>query len=158
MQKNCWKKAISNMKTAQKINKGLEAEDALRNNKLSITESRKRILSLFFHNKGALSHGDIEKKAGDAFDRVTIYRSLQTFVDKGIIHTIPTADNSIRYALCKDDCREGHHHDHHIHFICSRCRNTYCLDDVVTPEIRLPRGYAASQVEVVVEGICKDCH
>jgi Fur family ferric uptake transcriptional regulator len=129
----------------------------LRRNKLSITASRKKILQLFLEQSGALAHGDIEKKAGEKFDRVTIYRTLQTFVDKGIIHTIPTADNSIRYALCKEECGEGHHHDHHIHFVCSQCHNTYCLDDVVTPEIKLPRGYAAKHVEVVVEGVCKNC-
>jgi Fur family transcriptional regulator, ferric uptake regulator len=129
----------------------------LKSNKLSVTGSRRKILQLFLEQPGALAHGDIEKKAGEKFDRVTIYRTLQTFVDKGIIHTIPTADNSIRYALCKDECSEGLHHDHHIHFVCTSCQNTYCLDDVVTPEIKLPKGYMANQVEVVVEGICKKC-
>lgn len=130
----------------------------LQRNKLSVTESRKKILHLFLEQAGALAHGDIEKKAGEKFDRVTVYRTLQKFVDKGIIHTIPTADNSIRYALCKDECSEGHHHDHHIHFVCDKCSNTYCLDDVVTPDIKLPKGYAAQHVEVVVEGICKNCN
>ena len=129
----------------------------LKRNSLSITDSRKKILQLFLEKAGALAHGDIEKKAGEKFDRVTVYRTLQTFVDKGIIHTIPTPDNSIRYALCKDECADGHHHDHHIHFVCSTCNNTYCLDDVVTPEIELPKGYIARQVEVVVDGICKNC-
>jgi Fur family transcriptional regulator, ferric uptake regulator len=132
-------------------------ENILKQNALSVTESRRRILQLFLDQKGALAHGDIEKNAGEKFDRVTIYRTLQTFVDKGIIHSIPTADNAILYALCKDDCTQGHHHDHHIHFICDNCHKTYCLDDVVTPEIKLPAGYSASHVEVVVEGICKDC-
>lgn len=132
-------------------------EDMLKRNQLSVTGSRKKILELFLGQSGALAHGDIERKAGEKFDRVTVYRTLQTFVDKGIIHTIPTADNSIRYALCKDDCSEGHHHDHHIHFICDNCGNTYCLDDVVTPEIKLPKGYSAGHVEVLVEGICKNC-
>ncbi|MBL7730509.1 MAG: transcriptional repressor [Chitinophagaceae bacterium] len=130
----------------------------LRRNNLSITGSRKKILHLFLEQNGALAHGDIEKKAGEKFDRVTVYRTLQTFVDKGIIHIIPTADNSIRYALCKDDCTEGHHHDHHIHFVCTQCNNTYCLDDVVTPEVKLPNGYTIAHVEVVTEGICKNCN
>ncbi|MGB3162005.1 MAG: transcriptional repressor, partial [Chitinophagaceae bacterium] len=123
--------------------------ELLKRNSLSVTDSRKKILQLFVEQAGALAHGDIEKRAGEKFDRVTVYRTLQTFVDKGIIHTIPTADNSIRYALCKDECSEGHHHDHHIHFVCNNCHNTYCLDDVVTPEIKLPKGYTAEHVEVV---------
>ena len=134
-----------------------QVERLLKRNTLSITGSRKKILQLFLEQAGALAHGDIEKKAGEKFDRVTVYRTLQTFVDKGLIHTIPTPDNSIRYALCKDECADGHHHDHHIHFVCSTCNNTYCLDDVVTPEIKLPKGYTVRQVEVVVDGVCKNC-
>ncbi len=141
--------------TATKLDN--QVSEMLKKNNLSITGSRKKIMQLFLEQTGALAHGDIEKKAGEKFDRVTVYRTLQTFVDKGIIHIIPTADNSIRYALCKDECSEGHHHDHHIHFVCNNCNNTYCLDDVVTPDIRLPKGYSAEQVEVVVEGVCRNC-
>lgn len=132
-------------------------EEILKRNQLSVTGSRKRILQLFLAQQGALAHADIERKAGEKFDRVTVYRTLQTFVEKGIIHVIPTADNSIRYALCKDECSEGHHHDHHVHFVCDNCGNTYCLDDVVTPDIKLPKGYLMKHVEVVAEGICKNC-
>ena len=134
-----------------------DTKDILKKNRLSVTASREKILNLFLDQSGALAHGDIEKRAGEKFDRVTIYRTLQAFVEKGIIHTIPTADNSILYALCKDDCEEGHHHDHHIHFVCKQCHNTYCLDNVVTPDIKLPVGYSAKQIEVVVEGICRQC-
>ena len=134
-----------------------DTKDILKKNRLSVTASREKILNLFLDQTGALAHGDIEKRAGEKFDRVTIYRTLQAFVEKGIIHTIPTADNSILYALCKDDCEEGHHHDHHVHFVCKQCHHTYCLDNVVTPDIKLPAGYSAKQIEVVVEGICKQC-
>jgi Fur family ferric uptake transcriptional regulator len=128
----------------------------LRKKNLSITDSRKKILTLFLQGTDALTHGDIEKKAGEKFDRVTIYRTLQTFVEKGIVHTIPSADNSIRYALCKD-CTEGHHHDDHVHFICSNCGTTICLDDVVSPAIELPAGYIIQNVQVIINGICNNC-
>ena len=130
--------------------------DLLRRTNLSITESRKKILSLFLSTPDALTHGDIERKAGEKFDRVTVYRTLQTFVEKGIIHTIPTAENSVLYALCKD-CAEGHHHDDHVHFICSVCNTTLCLDDVVSPKMQLPAGYLVQNVQVVINGICKSC-
>ena len=131
--------------------------DLLKKNQLSVTDSRKKILEYFFGANGALAHADIEKMSGDKFDRVTIYRTLQTFVEKGIIHTIPTPDNSIKYALCKDDCHPGHHHDEHIHFLCDNCGTTYCLDAHV-PEVNLPRGFKASQTDVVVSGVCDKCN
>ena len=134
-----------------------KASGVLRRKHLSITDSRKKILSLFLAARDAMAHADIEKKAGEKFDRVTVYRTLQTFVEKGIVHTIPTADNAILYALCKD-CEEDHHHDDHVHFVCSNCHTTICLDDVVSPEINLPQGYIAEDVQVVINGVCKDCN
>lgn len=134
-----------------------QIQQLLKRNQLSITDSRSKILELFLQQNGALAHADIEKKSGASFDRVTVYRTLQTFVEKGIIHTIPTADNSILYALCKDACTEGHHHDHHVHFVCTQCSNTICLEDITVPDVKLPGGYQATQVEVVVNGVCKDC-
>ncbi len=129
----------------------------LKKNQLSITESRKKILELFLMSPGALAHADIEKNTGEIFDRVTVYRTLQTFTDKGIIHNIPTTDNSILYALCKHDCEEGLHHDNHVHFICTQCSKTTCLDDVTVPEVKLPRGFTPKIAEMVVKGICTDC-
>jgi Fur family ferric uptake transcriptional regulator len=144
---------------AQAENKSTNSRlnEILRRKNLSVTDSRRKILTLFLSTPDAMAHGDIEKKAGEKFDRVTIYRTLQTFVEKGIVHTIPTADNSVLYALCKD-CAEGHHHDDHVHFVCSACDRTICLDDVISPKIDLPEGYKADSVQVVIHGTCKDCN
>src|SRR5215213_10273825 len=129
----------------------------LRKNQLSVTGSRKKILELFLSTRGALAHADIERRAGEKFDRVTVYRTLQTFVDKGIIHSIPTVDNSIRYALCKENCKGGHHHDNHVHFICNHCEQTVCLNEVSVPEVNLPKEFAAMQSQMVVTGLCREC-
>jgi Fur family ferric uptake transcriptional regulator len=131
--------------------------DTLKKHQLSITDSRKKILSFFLESGSALAHADIELKSSTEFDRVTIYRTLQTFVEKGIIHTIPTADNSILYALCKDDCVAGHHHDDHVHFICDECSSTYCLDHVSIPKVKLPKGFTVVQTNLVVSGVCNKC-
>ena len=131
--------------------------EILRRNRLSVTSSRQKILDIFLANNGALAHADIEHKAGVKFDRVTVYRTLQAFVEKGIIHTIPTIDNSIKYALCKNDCFEGHHHDNHFHFVCSVCCKTECLEDFIIPVVKLPKDYSADNVEIVINGVCSTC-
>ena len=131
--------------------------DILKKNQLSVTEGRKKILELFMNSSGALAHADIEKSTGEIFDRVTVYRTLQTFVDKGIIHLIPTTDNSILYALCKDNCEAGHHHDNHVHFICSVCSKTICLEEVTVPQVKLPAGFKPNHAQMVVSGVCVDC-
>ena len=131
--------------------------DILKKNDLSVTDGRKKILDLFLSSEGALAHADIETNTSNAFDRVTVYRTLQTFVEKGIIHNIPTTDNSIVYALCKDECEEGHHHDNHVHFICNNCSKTICLDDVIVPTVKLPKGFTPNKTQMVVNGVCADC-
>ncbi len=135
----------------------VSVDNILKRNQLSVTESRKKILEIFKIHDKALAHSDIERKAGEKFDRVTVYRTLQTFVEKGIIHTIPTPDNNIMYALCKDECTTGHHHDNHVHFICDKCHVTYCLDSVVTPQVNLPQNFLPTEINVVVKGTCKNC-
>lgn len=134
-----------------------EIKNILKQNRLSITGSRLNILGLFLKREGALSHADIEKNSAETFDRVTVYRTLQTFVEKGIIHLIPTTDNSIKYALCKGDCAPGHHHDNHVHFICDECSKTICLEGVNIPIVKLPKGFTPQHAEMVVTGICGDC-
>lgn len=143
---------MSRKKQAKSESKILEL---LKRRGLSITEGRMRILDYFFKQQGALSPGELEKRAGS--DRVTIYRTLQTFVEKGILHSIPSSDNQTRYALCKEECSSGNHQHHHIHFVCSQCGKTYCLDEVATPAVKLPKGYAVHQIEMLVQGTCRLC-
>lgn len=123
-----------------------------------MTSSRKKILDVFLASENALAHQDVEASCGDEFDRVTIYRTLQTFLEKGIIHTIPTTDNAIKYALCNDDCiSSGHHHDDHVHFICDACSKTFCLDGVAIPSVKLPSGFSTKGINMVVNGVCRSC-
>lgn len=133
------------------------AEGMLRGSRLSVTASRRRILELFLEKDSALSHSDIETVISGSFDRVTVYRTLQTFLERGLIHTVPSGDSVVRYALCKDACGEGHHHDNHVHFVCDSCGATTCIEEVSIPSIRLPGGYRVRQVGMVVNGTCGRC-
>jgi Fur family ferric uptake transcriptional regulator len=134
-----------------------QIEQLLKAYGMSVTGGRKKILKLFHQHKTALAHADIESALKDKFDRVTVYRTLQVFLEKGILHTVPTTDNSIRYALCKEECKEGHHHDNHIHFLCKKCGITSCLPETVIPPVQLPKGFLAEEYQMVVNGYCKEC-
>jgi Fur family ferric uptake transcriptional regulator len=131
--------------------------DILKRNNLSVTDSRRSILRLFLNQEAsALRHADIEHTL-PGIDRVTIYRTLQAFAEKGIIHSIPGSDGAARYALCRSGCADGHHHDNHVHFVCTRCSATQCLDDVHVPFVRMPEGFEAIKAEMVVSGVCSKC-
>jgi Fur family ferric uptake transcriptional regulator len=134
-----------------------QATQLLRNMNMSVTDSRRQILDLFIQNKGgALKHSDIEKGL-ENLDRVTIYRTLQAFTEKGVIHSIPGSDGSAKYALCHDHCSEGHHHDNHVHFHCESCGITQCMDEVTIPMVKIPPGFIGERYEMVITGYCNLC-
>lgn len=132
-------------------------ENILKSHGLSLTEARIGILSLFRSSKGALAHANIEKGPLAKLDRVTIYRTLQTFVDKGILHTVPTNDNSIVYALCPGSCSKDHHRHDHVHFVCNSCETTFCLEKTTIPDVALPDGFMIAEAALVVKGTCNVC-
>jgi Fur family ferric uptake transcriptional regulator len=124
---------------------------------LRSTISRSAILDLFLHNRHALSYSDIEKEVATSFDRVTVYRTLKTFLDKGVVHKVLDDRGGMKYALCNDHCTTlGHHHDH-VHFKCTKCGQTNCMDDVAVPGIKLPKGYQAEEFNLLIQGICNKC-
>lgn len=128
----------------------------LKDFKLRTTPSRQEILHLFLEKDYALSHGDIEKQIGGALDRVTVYRTLKTFLDRGLIHKVLDDEGSLKYALCNDACTVADHHHNHVHFKCIKCGQTNCLS-IEIPPVKLPRGYRAKEQNLLIQGVCEHC-
>jgi Fur family transcriptional regulator, ferric uptake regulator len=124
---------------------------------LRTTTSRSAILRIFLKNSFALSYSDIEREIAASFDRVTVYRTLKTFLDKGVIHKVLDDEGSLKYALCNEPCSTLEHHHEHVHFKCVRCGHTNCLDDVIIPSVSLPKGYVASELNLLIQGVCGKC-
>lgn len=132
------------------------SEQLLRDFQMRSTPVRQEILDLFLKKSYALSHHDIETEIGNSLDRVTVYRTLKTFLDKGLIHKVLDDEGTLKYALCNDACSTAAHHHDHVHFKCTSCGQTNCLD-VDLPGVKLPRGYRAEAVNVLVQGTCVNC-
>jgi Fur family transcriptional regulator, ferric uptake regulator len=136
----------------------MDAKHLLNHHDLRITDSRVNILSAFLENNYALSEQNIERQLNGNCDRVTIYRTLKTFVDKGLLHKVMDENNGIKYALCTDTCgEEGHRHEH-AHFKCQECGGTSCLENVPIQEIKLPDGFTKVESNLLILGICNKCH
>lgn len=134
----------------------IASDQLLKDFRLRTTPNRQAILHLFLQKDYALSHGDIESGIDDSLDRVTVYRTLKTFLDKGLIHKVLDDQGSLKYALCNEPCNtRGHHHDH-VHFKCTQCGQTNCLA-VEVPSIKLPKGYKMKEVNLLIQGICENC-
>jgi|TARA_R100000479_G_scaffold51000_2_gene23975 Fur family ferric uptake transcriptional regulator len=90
-------------------------------------------------------------------DRTTLYRTVKTFEENGIVHQIDDGTGISKYALCEPGCNCEIENDLHLHFHCSNCDKTVCLTEHKIPQISLPDGYVAEDVNLVVKGICSDC-
>lgn len=128
----------------------------LSSHKIRSTDIRVAIIDLFLESNQAISKNDLESKL-PKLDRITLYRTLKTFEDKGLIHKVVNSSNKVKYALCNDTCSDHNHDDRHIHFECSNCSKTICLDEVPLPQINLPSKFIVNKIELSVEGICEDC-
>ncbi len=131
--------------------------EILKDNNLRVTGCRRDVLATFLNRKVALSHSDLEEALKESFDRVTIYRTLKTFLDSDLIHKVLDDSGSTKYALCNHDKNEPHHEHEHVHFKCEVCGKTNCIEEVSLPKITLPKGYVSKEMSLLVFGICKKC-
>lgn len=129
----------------------------LKQHNLRSTPCREQVIKIFMNRAHALSHADLERALSDHFDRVTIYRTLNTFLHKGLIHKVTDNEGVIRYAICNHEQEGVQHNDNHVHFKCQTCGNIQCLEETVIPQIKLPPSYQIKEVTLLVEGICQDC-
>ena len=104
----------------------------------------------------AVALTDIEHTFTKA-DRTTLYRTIKTFEEKGIVHQIDDGTGISKYALCEPGCNCEIENDLHLHFHCNVCDTTVCLTEHKIPKINLPEGYVAEDVNLVVKGTCPDC-
>jgi len=134
-----------------------ESERLFKKYALRQTPIRKEILQLFLARNYALSHGDLEDALPAGTDRVTIYRTLKSFEQAGLIHKVPNNAGIEKYAICKQNCVHHQHYDNHVHFSCENCAKTYCLDHIHIPQLSLPEGFTAHEFRFLVSGICLEC-
>ena len=135
-----------------------EINTLLKKNGLKVTESRKAILKVFKRITYALSYSELDKELKGVLDKVTVYRTLKSFEESGIIHEVMDGSSKTKYALCHDGaCSENIHHDAHVHFKCNSCEKTFCLESTQIPTIKLPDGYITNKQFVSFQGECREC-
>ncbi|TAH20300.1 MAG: transcriptional repressor [Cytophagales bacterium] len=133
------------------------AESLLNTHQVRKTKIRLEVLDFFLSKNYALSHAEIEEAIDKSYDRVTIYRTLKSFEEQGLIHKVLDDSGTSKYALCASNCMSHKHNDAHVHFNCEACGHTFCLEDIPIPAISLPTNYQLIGYSFLVQGVCKDC-
>lgn len=132
----------------------MNTEDKLKRKNTNPTSMRVLVYDLLEQQQAAISLSEIEAHFYNA-DRITIYRTLKTFEEKGIVHSVQE-NNTSKYILCHDGCDEKTHKDMHLHFYCKICKRTTCREDVsfseeITGHLRI------DEVRLFAKGICENC-
>jgi len=121
---------------------------------LRATHVREQLISLFLGNEGvAFSEAEIDQFFDHSFDRVTIYRTIRTLVEKAVIHKVICEDGVLKYAH-KSTVEPVNVHPH---FQCTACGQVKCLAAMPEQKIDLPKGYALSGMHMLIKGVCAQC-
>lgn len=128
----------------------------LENKGVRPTAMRLLVYKLLANKENAISLGELEKDF-DTSERSTLYRTIKTFEERGLVHAIEDGTGIIKYAICKDQFTTKENNDLHLHFRCNTCQETVCLTDYKIPQINLPKGYVAEDMNLIVKGICEKC-
>lgn len=131
-------------------------EQILEARKVRPTAMRLLVFKFLLGKKTAVSLSNIEEYF-DNVERTTLYRTLRTFEENGIVHQIDDGTGVSKYALCEPGCNCQIEQDLHLHFHCNQCNETSCLTKYKIPHFNLPEGYQADDVNLVVKGICSSC-
>lgn len=133
-----------------------ELESMLTSKGVSPTAMRILILEYLQKQTSAVSLLDLEKDFTRS-ERTTLYRTLKTFEEKGLIHCINDGTEAKKYALCADACKAGSHYDLHLHFYCYSCKQTLCLPKHHVPDVAMPKNFQLKELNLIAKGLCDTC-
>ncbi len=128
----------------------------LKENKLKLTSQRKAIAIILQKNESKFIsceeiYDEISKK-NTKLNLSTVYRTLESFFQIGILHKKITDGKSFYKLMCHD------HHHHHL--ICRVCKKTipfdYCPLDELS-KIAKKYNFTIENHQIEVYGICSKC-
>lgn len=133
-----------------------EFEFLLRSRGVKATSKRLLLLDIIANENNAIARSKLQKKLIN-FDRVTLYRTINTLIDRGIIHVAHIGNDDIYYAMCKHtNCSHLAHQHKHIHFKCSSCSKIKCVETSEEVLVKLPN-FRIDEVNIEVAGVCNEC-
>lgn len=133
-----------------------DVEDILTRKEVKPTSNRILVMRELIKASHPVSLADLEISLGFSMDKASIFRVLELFSGKDIIHVIEDGSRSLKYELC----HSGTHHtiaDQHVHFYCERCKETYCFENVSVPLVNIPEGFSPHAINYMIKGICPKC-
>ncbi len=131
------------------------AKGLLKERNLKATTTRIQVISLISAYKTAMPLSKIQQSLANT-DRVTLYRTLNALLEKGLIHKAFSSGEDTYYALCSDSCSTHAHQHDHIHFKCKVCQMVTCEYPEEKVVVSFP-GFKVDSLNVSAVGVCGRC-
>ena len=126
-------------------------------NRAGLKKTRQRIdiLKIFVNAKRPLTAEQISFRLGqEAPNKVTIYRTIESLADSGLVHRAYIHDRTRHYEL-GEHCTELQCHPH---FTCTKCGSTRCMPGSTVEMVKgLVQGFVVHRQQVRLEGLCPKC-
>ncbi len=130
----------------------------LKQHQLKVTIFRLRLIAIFLKQNVAISEREIKKQLGTSYDRITLYRTLETFLKKKLIHKITIDKGETLYALSYSNLNYETS-GIHAHFKCTACETCWCvpLDKEMFKYNYIENTFKIEEIEIIIKGKCKKC-
>ncbi len=129
--------------------------DILTKRDIQPTAIRILVLQAMMQANRTVSLLDLENML-DTVDKSSIFRTLTLFLSSHLAHSIDDGTGSLKYAVCGETC-SCDVEDLHTHFHCEKCNKTFCLKNIPTPVVTMPKGFTLNSINYVLKGLCPDC-
>lgn len=133
----------------------LQARRILKSAGLYCTAGRVAVLRILLRANKPLRQDEIARRLGKkSFDKVTIYRTLESLLEVGLVHKAFLDERARHFELARN-CSETQCHPH---FTCTSCGNTHCLTEMAIPKVKSPhKGFLIHRHQTRLEGLCPAC-
>ncbi len=132
-----------------------DVENILTSKGIKPTPNRILVMKELMKSSHPVNLADLDI-ALNTIDKASIFRVLEFFAEKEIIHVIEDGSRSLKYELC----HSGNHHsvnDQHVHFYCEKCGTVFCFDNITVPHVDIPESFRIKSVNFMLKGLCPKC-
>lgn len=129
--------------------------ERLKDKGFRLTEQRKKLINSILRFKSPFSASEVfDDLAETGIDLTTIYRSLSSFSEIGILESLDFLDGNLRYEYISSE------NTHHHHIVCTECRSVKKVDVCISAKQQKlvdQLGYKNVFHKLEFFGICSSC-
>ena len=130
----------------------------LKEHHVHLTQNRIAVFKLLTESKTALSVSVILKQSDILLDRISVYRALKYFLQKGLVEIVPNNKGNSRYILASSNKETAKSRDEKCaYFVCSTCQHTEIIVKPINIRTELLTKNHINKCSLILEGICGNC-